>query len=98
MTLAARTWTYWLSIPILAAVVLNLIGFTIVYYRKVVVPRRQLEDLRSQALQTAALRTLPVASSTPAAPGVDGAAPPTIEPVPAPVPPVVARKQRARLR
>ena len=46
MVVAAQVWTYWLSLPLLAAWVLLVVATGVGYYRKVVVPAYLAGQLR----------------------------------------------------
>lgn len=58
MLLAALPWTYWLALPLLAGTAVVLIGFTLVYLKKVVEPHMLYLDVQ------AAARTMPELTGT----------------------------------
>lgn len=63
---AAKPWTYWIAPSLLIVIVLAMVGFAAVYYRKVVVPKYQLL-LQQQGEAVAHLRRpTPLAPSAPA--------------------------------
>ena len=57
MFLAALPWTYWMAMPLLGATVLLLVGFGLVYLKKVVEPHMLLQDSLAAARVASLTRT-----------------------------------------
>ena len=58
---AAIPWTYWLGPPFLAVVALVLVGFGLVYLKKVVEPRYRYVDALGAGMQPAVGTPTPLA-------------------------------------
>ena len=68
MLLAAFPWTYWMALPLLVATVLFLVGFGLVYLKKVVEPHILLQDTlaASRAASLAGTSGPPIGGRQPA--------------------------------